>query len=132
MWNGSKMARAWNKLSANFVRSARKRGRYTDGGNLQLQIAKGGSKVWVFTYQRNKVIRSMGLGSARSVPLSLARELAGEAREQLARRIDPIDARKAAALAQHAARARLMTFKQCAEEYHAANATRWTNAKHCN
>ena len=126
------MARAWNKLTANFVRSVSKRGRYADGGNLQLQIAKGGSKAWVFAYQRNGVIRSMGLGSARSVPLALARELAGRAREQLARGIDPIDARKAAALAQRAARAKLMTFKDCAEEYHAANATRWTNAKHRN
>src|SRR4029077_12099469 len=73
MWNGSKMTRAWNKLSANFVRSVRKRGRYADGGNLQLQIAKGGSKAWVFAYQRNKLVRSMGLGSARWVSLSLAR-----------------------------------------------------------
>jgi hypothetical protein len=126
------MARAWNKLSANFVRGVSKRGRYSDGGNLQLQIAKGGTKAWIFAYQRNGVIRSMGLGSARSVPLALARELAGRAREQLARGIDPLDARKAAGLAQRAARARLMTFKACAEEYHAANATRWTNAKHRN
>ena len=124
------MARAWHKLSANFVRRVSKRGRYADGGNLQLQIAKGGSKAWVFAYQRNGVTRAMGLGSARAVPLALARELAARAREQLARGIDPLDARKAAGLAQRAARARLMTFKACAEEYHAANVTRWTNAKH--
>ena len=72
----------------------------------------------------------MGLGSVRSVPLALARELAAQAREQLARGIDPIDARKAAALEQRAARAKLMTFRQCAEEYHAANLTRWRNQKH--
>ena len=71
----------------------------------------------------------MGLGSLRSVPLALARELAAQAREQLARGLDPIDARKAAGLAEQAARARLMTFKECAEEYHAANLTRWRNAK---
>ena len=124
------MARAWNKLSANFVRSVSKRGRYADGGNLQLQIAKGGTKAWVFAYQRNGIVRSMGLGSARSVPLALARELAARSREQLARGIDPIDARRAAALAQQAARAKQTTFKVCAEEYHAANVTRWTNARH--
>jgi hypothetical protein len=126
------MARAWNKLSANFVRGVSKRGRYADGGNLHLQIAKGGTKAWIFAYQRNGVIRSMGLGSARSVPLALARELAGRAREQLARGIDPLDARRAEALAQRAARAKAMTFRACAEEYHAANATRWRNAKHRN
>ena len=124
------MARPGTNSRANFVRSASKRGRYSDGGGLHLQIAKGGTKAWVFTYQRNGAIRAMGLGSARSVPLALARELAAQAREQLARGIDPIDARKAAALAQRAARAKLMTFKECAEEYHAANVTRWTNAKH--
>jgi putative ABC transport system substrate-binding protein len=34
------MARAWNKLSANYVRGASKRGRYGDGGGLYLQIAR--------------------------------------------------------------------------------------------
>src|SRR5262245_28464969 len=124
------MARAWNKLSANFVRGVSKRGRYADGGNLFLQIAKGGTKAWVFLYARNRVSRAMGLGSARSVKLALARELAAQAREQLARGIDPVDARKAAVLAQHAARAKLTTFQQCAEEYHAANLSRWNNDKH--
>ena len=60
----------------------------------------------------------------------LARELAAQAREQLARGVDPIDARKAAALEQRAARAKLTTFKQNAEEYYEANATRWSNQKH--
>ncbi len=124
------MARAWNKLSANFVRSVSKRGRYADGGGLYLQTARGGGKAWVFQFQRNGARRAMGLGAARSVPLALARELAAQCREQLARGLDPVDARKAAALEQRAARARLMTFKQCAEEYHAANLTRWSNEKH--
>ena len=124
------MARGWNKLTANAVRGATKRGRYSDGGNLFLQVAKGGTAAWVFSYQRNGAARWMGLGSLRSVPLALARELAAQAREQLARGLDPIAARKAAGLAEQAARARLMTFKQCAEEYHAANLTRWRNAKH--
>ena len=33
-------------------------------------------------------------------------------------------------MAQQAARAKLTTFKQCADEYYAANKTRWTNEKH--
>jgi integrase len=122
--------RAWNRLGANFVRGARKRGRYADGGGLYLQIATGGSKAWVFLYARNGQSRAMGLGSARTVSLALARELAADAREKLARGIDPVDDRKAAALAQQAARAKLTTFKQCAEEFYAANKTRWTNEKH--
>src|SRR5262245_33670477 len=124
------MARAWNRLSANFVRGVRKRGRYADGGNLHLQIAKHGGKAWVFQYARNGVSRAMGLGSIRVVSLALARELAANAREQLARGIDPVDARKAAAAAQRAARAKLTTFQKCAEDYHATNKSRWRNEKH--
>jgi len=37
--------RAWNKLSASFVRSVRGEGRYSDGGNLYLQVANGGKSV---------------------------------------------------------------------------------------
>lgn len=124
------MARAWNKLSAQFVRGVSKRGRYADGGNLHLQVSKSGTKAWAFIYQRDGVSRAMGLGSLRSVPLAVARELAAQAREQLARGIDPIDAKETARLAAKAARARLTTFKQSAEAYYTANLSRWTNEKH--
>ena len=124
------MARTWNRLTANFVRGVTKHGRYADGGNLHLQIARGGTKAWVFLYQRNGVSRAMGLGSVRSVPLAIARELAAQAREQLARGVDPVDARKGAALEQRAARAKLTTFAQNAKEYFEANAPRWSNQKH--
>jgi hypothetical protein len=80
------VARAWNRLSANFVRSTSERGRYADGGGLYLQVARSGSKAWTFHFQRNHCSRSMGLGSLRVVPLALARELAAKAREELARR----------------------------------------------
>ena len=39
------MTRAWNRLTANFVRGASKRGRHADGGGLYLQIATGGTKA---------------------------------------------------------------------------------------
>ena len=89
------MTRAWNRLTANFVRGANKRGRYADGGGLYLQVAKGGTRAWTFMFTRNGTSRAMGLGSARSVTLALARELATAARERLARGIDPVDARRA-------------------------------------
>ena len=96
------MARAWNLLSANFVRGVSERGRYADGGTPPASRA-GRHQGLGFCYQRDGSSRSMGLGSLRSVPLALARELAAQAREQLARGRDPIDARKAAALEQRAA-----------------------------
>ena len=124
------MARPWNRLSANRVRGITGRGRYADGGGLYLQVAKSGTRAWTFQYARNGTSRAMGLGSTRVVSLALARELAAAAREQLARGIDPVDAREAAALEQRAARAKLTTFQKCAEQYHAANASRWSNDKH--
>jgi Phage integrase central domain/Arm DNA-binding domain len=111
------------------VRNVRREGRYSDGGNLYLQVANGG-KSWVFQYQRHGRQRDMGLGSARSVPLVLARELRDDCHATLARGHDPIEARKTAALAARATYAKQMTFRQCAEEYLAANASKWRNAKH--
>jgi integrase len=121
--------RAWNKLSASFVRSVRREGRYSDGGNLYLQVANGG-KSWVFQYQRHGRQRDMGLGSARSVSLALARELRDDCLVKLARGLDPIEARNHAALAARAERAKQMTFRQCADDYFAVNAGKWRNAKH--
>ena len=121
--------RAWNKLSASFVRSVRREGRYSDGGNLYLQVANGG-KSWVFQYQRYGRQRDMGLGSARSVSLALARELRDNCHVKLARGLDPIEARNSAVLAARAEHAKQMTFRQCAEDYLAVNASKWRNAKH--
>jgi len=121
--------RAWNKLSASFVRSVRREGRYSDGGNLYLQVANGG-KSWVFQYQRHGRQRDMGLGSARSVSLALARELRDDCHAKLARSLDPIEARNSAVLAARAERAKQMTFRQCAEDYLAVNTSKWRNAKH--
>jgi integrase len=121
--------RAWNKLSASFVRGVRHEGRYSDGGNLYLQVANGG-KSWVFQYQRHGRQRDMGLGSARMVSLALARELRDDCHLKLARGLDPIEARHAAALAARAERAKQMTFRQCAADYLAVNASKWRNAKH--
>jgi integrase len=122
--------RAWNRLTSNAVRGATARGRYADGGGLFLQVAKGGHKAWVFQYTRGVISRAMGLGSVRVVPLATARDIAAQARNQLARRIDPIDERERKRQADRAARAMRQTFEACALEHHGANSTRWKNAKH--
>ena len=72
----------------------------------------------------------MGLGSARSVSLALARELRDDCHVKLARGLDPIEARNSAVLAARAEHAKQMTFRQCAEDYLAVNASKWRNAKH--
>jgi len=74
----------------------------------------------------------MGLGSARSVSLALARELRDNCHVKLARGLDPIEARNSAVLAARVEQAKQMTFRQCAEDYLAVNASKWRNAKHRN
>jgi integrase len=88
-----------HKLTARFVDSAEP-GTYSDGGNLFLVVEKppSTSRRWafVFTPPSGRRQREMGLGGARNVTLARARELAAECRAQLARGVDPIEARKAA------------------------------------
>ena len=62
----------------------------------------------------------------------MARELRDDCHGKLARGLDPIEARNSAALAARAERAKQMTFRQCAEDYLAVNASKWRNAKHRN
>jgi integrase len=117
------------KLTAAKCSAFKGPGRICDGGSLYLQAANGG-KSWAFIWVRDGVERNMGLGAYRDVPLALARELATDCRQQLARGLDPIEARKAARLNARAERAKLTTFRQCTEEYLAANESKWRNAKH--
>jgi hypothetical protein len=54
------MAHQIGKLSAVAVSKKKKPGLYGDGGGLSLQIAKGGSKSWIYRFMLN--------GKARSIP----------------------------------------------------------------
>src|SRR5262249_23467378 len=65
-----------------------------------------------------------------SVSLALARELRDDCHQKLARGLDPIDSRNSAVLAARAERAKQMTFRECAEDYLAVNASKWRNVKH--
>ena len=87
-----------NRLSTAKVRSARKPGRYGDGGGLSLRVRPNGNRAWVFRYhvpgvndkgERVSKSRDVGLGSAETVGLAAARELAKRCREAWALGIDP-------------------------------------------
>lgn len=96
-------------LTARFVTSASKPGRYADGDGLYLIVRQrgddrddeGGKKVerlWLFRYSRGQrgeaKERTLSLGPARNVPLAAARKIAGRCRELLAAGGDPRDALK--------------------------------------
>jgi integrase len=74
--------------------------------------------------------RWLGLGPCHTIDLPAARERARQARQQLLDGVDPIDSRKAARAAQALAAAKAKTFRECAENYIAANEGAWKNAKH--
>lgn len=68
-----------NKLSARAVATLAKPGRHSDGGGLYLNVTATGARSWIFMWKVAGKRREMGLGPARDVPLSRARELAAEA-----------------------------------------------------
>lgn len=116
------MPRQINRLNARKVETLKKIGRHADGGGLYLSIAKDGGRKWVFLYRRNGRLREMGLGSARAVPLGIARDKAAAARLLLSDRIDPLSKRQDEALSP--------TFNECLEQFLASNEAGWRNAKH--
>ena|SRR5262252_2651583 len=49
-----------------------------DIAGFGIRIRKGGSRTWIYRYRRGSKQRSMRLGSAKSVPLTVARENASK------------------------------------------------------
>lgn len=124
------MARLTGKLSAKEVEKKTKPGLYGDGGGLTLQITKAGVKSWLYRYMINGKAYGMGLGPLHTVPLAEARLKAIEARKLVLEGVNPLLVRRQSRLDAAVAKAKLMTFEQCAEAYIKAHRTSWKNAKH--
>ncbi|MGY3291732.1 integrase [Bradyrhizobium sp. LM3.6] len=126
------MARKINRLNARSAATIKKFGRHADGGGLYLSISPNGGRRWVFLYRWHGKPTEIGFGSAprastpdvsarAGVTLAHARELATEARAQLAKGINPKDARSVTEGS---------TFGECAKDYIEANRAGWKNDKH--
>ena len=97
-------------------------GRHSDGGGLFLDVKASGSKSWIVRIQRDGRRRDYGLGGYPRVSLAIARQLAAEKREQVARGLDPLVERS---------RARnVPTFAEAARAIHKGYKTGWSNGKH--
>jgi integrase len=124
------VARALNRLSARAVGTLKKPGRHADGGGLYLSISADGSRRrWVFLFRWKSPgeagagkLREMGLGSAHTVSLARARELATKARKLLADGHNPLNARQE--------RQQTPTFGEMADQVISSLETGWRNAKH--
>ena len=121
-----------------FLKSARSVETVTDAGyhrcdrGLYLQVAKGGTKSWLFRYKSpvTSKQREMGLGPLSLVSLAAARELTIECRRQLLNGLDPLEERKQVKRAQQLAQAKSITFKEAAENCIESKKPEWKNAKH--
>ncbi|MGY4496966.1 integrase [Bradyrhizobium sp. GM24.11] len=124
------MARGYGKLTAKKVEHLSNRGLYPDGGGLYLQVAKGGSKSWLYRFKVHGRTRWHGLGSARDVTLEKARDKAADARRLRRDGADPIEAKHAAKAAARVEAAKSITFGAAAKRYINQNAPGWKNVKH--
>lgn len=88
------MARITKPLTNTEVQKAKPKGKefnLFDGNGLALRIKPNGSKLWIFNYYRpyTKKRTSLSLGIYPAVTLAEARKRRAEARELLAKSIDP-------------------------------------------
>lgn len=126
------------RITALFVRHVKRAGRYSDGRNLYLQVRQStrkepittANKSWVFRYERFGKDTWMGLGPYPDVSLRDARELAGKARRQLIKGIDPLTDKRARQCAARTEHDDGLTFAECAEQYVESQAPGWSNPKH--
>jgi integrase len=115
------MAREVNRLNARAVAAISEHGRHAGGGGLYLSVSPNGGRRWVFLYRWHGKPTEIGFGSARDVALARARELARQARSNLAEGINPKDVRTPSKVA---------TFGECADRVIDAMRPSWRNEKH--
>jgi integrase len=110
-------------LTVTSIRSKLKKpGRHSDGDGLFLQVGTGGAASWIVRVQKGGRRRDIGLGSAKKVSLTLARERASAARTDLEMGIDPVAKRKK--------ESGVPTFREAASQYMTEHQKTWRNAKH--
>ncbi len=102
---------------------------HSDGGGLFLRV-KSGQRSWVFRFTHEGRKREMGLGSASSVGLAQARQMAADARERVAAGIDPIEARATAVSEPSPVAACCLTFREAADAFLCGYGPTLTNSKH--
>jgi len=124
--------RQLHRLSARTLSTKTRCGRYGDGGGLYLEIARGGTKAWIFRYRfpLTKKTRYMGLGALHGVGLPAAREKAATQRNLILSGLDPTEVREEENRKRAAEVARAVTFAQCAAAYLQSHRPGWRSEQH--
>ena len=109
-------------------------GRHSDTNGLILQVTRNRSgevrKSWLVRYQLNGKRREMGIGTYPDITLSVARDIALDAKRQAKDGIDPILSRNRERRMIAQDNAASLTFKECAKKYIASHEASWSNPKH--
>ena len=108
-------------LSAAFVRTVTKPGRYGDGLGLALLVTKPGARCWIQRLTINGRRRELGLGGYPVVTLAQAREQALANKRLVREGGDPLAEKR---------KARVPTFAEAAEAVMALHRPGWRSAKH--
>lgn len=112
------MQRTYHRLTAARVEKLKPvPGKHPDGDGLYLKVTPALVASWAFRFMINGTAREMGLGPVRHITLSRARQLAAQARDLKREGTDPLTARQAKKLGASVARAKTMSFQQCARAY---------------
>lgn len=109
-------------LSAHFVETVSKPGKYFDGHGLFLRVNSNGSRQWVQRITIRGKRCELGLGSPPAVSLATARRLALENRGKAMLGGDPLAEKRKAREG--------LTFSQAVDRYLAVKLTEFQNEKH--
>ena len=118
--------------SARSVQTITEVGYHRCDPGLYLQVAKGGTKSWLFRFKSPVTgkQREMGLGSLHLLSLANARERAIKCRQQMLLGIDPIEERKKQKRVKQLEQARSLSFRESAEQCIFSKKHEWKNDKH--
>lgn len=119
-----------HKLTAAQVKNAAIKDRYSDGGNLYLNVTETGSKSWIFRYMKFRKDNWLGIGPYPDTSLAEARDLAAKLRQQIRAGEEPADNKRERTSAAREERARAKSFDWCANQYIEAFKSNWKNEKH--
>ena len=114
------MAKKYKPLTAAFVRSVTKPGKYYDSFGLFLQVFPSGAKCWQQRITYNRRRRTLGLGGHRVVTLAMARAAAIENLRLVREGKDPLVAKR---------RPEVPTFSESAQATVKALSAGWSNPK---
>ena len=109
-------------LSARFVETVSKPGKYFDGQGLFLRVAKNGSRQWVQRITIRGKRCELGLGSPPAVTLAAARKLALENRGKAMMGGDPLQEKRDARA--------VLSFSDAVDKYLTAKLSEFRSEKH--